>query len=150
MKFAPFTIVFAACLVMPLAAHAALGGNIASIETDRVQMKATSRVARTENAFTVHELVMNSGTTVREYVAKDGTIFGVAWRGPAIPNLQQLLGQYFSALNDSAAVKRNGHAQLQVHQDDLVVHASGHMRAFAGHAYLSSKLPQGVQATDIQ
>ncbi len=150
MKINPLAIALAACLSMPVVAFAALGDTVASVETDRVQMKATARVARSASNYTVHELTLNSGATVREYVASSGSIFGVAWNGPTAPNLQQILGQYFSALSDTTAVKRASHTQMRVEKADLVVHASGHMRAFAGHAYLTSKLPQGVTAADIQ
>jgi len=150
MKINPLAIALAACLSMPIVAFAELGGTVASVETDRVQMKATVRVARAANNFTVHELTLSSGATVREYVAGNGAIFGVAWNGPTAPNLQQILGQYFSALSDTTAVKHASHTQMRVEKADLVVHTSGHMRAFAGHAYLTSKLPQGVTAADIQ
>jgi len=150
MKIHALAIALAAGMSMPVVAFAALGGTVASVETDRVQMKATARVARAASNFTVHELTLGSGTTVREYVAANGSIFGVAWNGPTPPNLQQILGQYFSALSDTTAVKRISHTQMRVEKADLVVHASGHMRAFAGHAYLTSMLPQGVTAADIQ
>jgi hypothetical protein len=113
-------------------------------------MKAASRVTRSAANYTVQEMQLASGTTVREYAAQNGRIFGVAWKGPAKPDLQQVLGQYFSALSDPMALKRSNHTQLHVQRNDLVIHSSGHMRAFAGQAYLSSALPQGVTASDIQ
>jgi hypothetical protein len=42
-----------------------------------------------------------------------------------------------------------GHHQLQINQSDLVVHASGHMRAFSGVAYLPPAVPSGVTAAEL-
>jgi len=136
-------------LAIPTIASASLGGNIASLDSDQVQMKTTSRVARSESNYTVREMQLSSGTTVREYLSSTGTIFAVAWNGPVIPNLRQILGHYFSALSDSTAVRRGTHAQMHVAQADLVIDSSGHMRAFAGRAYLKSLLPQEVVAADV-
>ena len=143
-------LILAGTLLLPGFAMASLGGNLATVQADSARMKASLRIARSESTYTVHELQSGSGTLVREYVAKNGTIFGVAWRGPVMPDLQQVLGQYFTVLSDSGAVKRSSHAQMHVKKDDLVMHSSGHMRAFAGQAYLASQLPQGVTAGDIQ
>ncbi len=142
----------AACamLAFPALAFASLGGTADTVQSDQVKMKAASRVARSAANYTVQEIQLASGTTVREYVAQNGAVFGVAWKGPVKPDLQQILGQYFSALSDPTAVKHSNHTQLHVQKDELVIHSSGHMRAFAGQAYLSSALPQGVTASDIQ
>jgi hypothetical protein len=86
---------------------------------------------------------------VREYVAASGAVFGVAWNGPVVPNLRQVLGQYFEPYTQSAKTKRTGHSQLRVEQPGLVVHSGGHMRAFSGTAYVPQMLPPGVTASDI-
>ena len=149
----------AACtlLALPALAFASLGGTVDTVQSDQVKMQAEmkaitpiTRAQRNAVSYTVHEMQLASGTTVREYVAPNGVVFGVAWKGQAKPDMQQVLGQYFDALSDPTAVKNHNHAQLHVQKNDLVVHASGHMRAFAGQAYLSSALPQGVTASDIQ
>ncbi len=142
----------AACalLALPPLAFASLGGNADTVQSDQAKMKVAARVTKSALNYTVQELQLASGTAVREYVAQNGVVFGVAWRGPVKPDLQQVLGQYFSALSDPTAIKHSNHTQLHVQKDDLVIHSSGHMRAFAGQAYLSSALPQGVTASDIQ
>ena len=55
---------------------------------------ALLRIAR-DDAYTVHEMQSSSGTAVREYVSSTGTVFAVAWQGPWLPDLRQLLGPYF-------------------------------------------------------
>ena len=83
-----------------------------------------------------------SGTRVREFVGTDGKVFAVAWNGPTVPNLRQALGRYFDAYVTEAKNKHAGHGQLQVSQSDLVVQSGGHMRAFAGRAYLPQSIPE--------
>src|ERR1700722_19006066 len=34
-------------------------------------------------------------TVVDEYVSPAGTVFAVAWHGPFVPDMQQILGSYF-------------------------------------------------------
>jgi hypothetical protein len=142
-------------LLLPLRATAALGGDEASVEADRQQMKA-QRTVRASANYSVHEITTPYGTTVREYVSSDGKVFGVAWRGPFLPNLQQLLGNSYQTFAQAAQSARNGqvrrsrNAPLGVEQPDLVVHSGGHTRAFAGHAYIPGMIPQGVDATDIK
>jgi hypothetical protein len=89
---------------------------------------------------------------VREYVA-GGVVFGVAWQGPSIPSLRLLLGvhyqPYIQAVQEQRA-QRRGRGPLSVHLPDLVVESGGHMRAFAGRAYLPAMIPQGVHAEAIR
>jgi hypothetical protein len=114
-----------------------------------MQAKLTTTQA---GAYTVHEIQTPTGTVVREYVSKAGNVFAVAWRGPWIPNLQELLGKYFGEFQ--AAVqgpnRHPGHMPLSVHQPDLAVEMSGHMRDFSGRAYLVREIPAGVDLKWIQ
>jgi uncharacterized protein DUF2844 len=119
-----------------------LGGDASTIEADHVQLKASVKVARAQR-YTVHELTTPSGTVVREYVAPSGKVFAVAWSGPLMPDLRQLLGPHFEALEKRAA-KRGTRGPTEIVQPGLVVRSSGHMRAFAGSAYLPGEMPQGV------
>ena len=144
-----------ASLLLPFRASAALGGDVTSVEADRQQMKATRAVRASAN-YSVHEITTPYGTIVREYVSPDGKVFGVAWRGPFLPNFQQILGDNYAKFSQAAQDARNAqprrsrNAPLAVEQPDLVVHSGGHTRAFAGHAYIPGMIPQGVDATDIR
>jgi hypothetical protein len=146
--FAALAVLSAAA--WPTSAFAALGGTADTVQSDRMKMKVAARSMKSAANYTVQELQLASGTTVREYMGAGGIVFGVAWKGPVKPDLRQILGQYFSTLSDPSAVKYSNHTQMHLQKDDLVIHSSGHMRAFAGQAYLSSALPQGVAASDIQ
>jgi hypothetical protein len=131
-------------------AYASLGGNAATVQADRAHMKAIERAARSEALYTVNESTTPSGTVVKQYIDSNGTVFAVTWEGPAVPDLRQLLGNYFDAYTQAGRSKHRGHGHLSVTQSDLVVQSSGHARAFAGKAYVPSLVPQGVAIEDLQ
>lgn len=120
-----------------------------------VQRSATSGAssASASASYTVRETTFGNGTVVREYLAADGSVFGLAWRGPQMPDLTDLLGTYFPqyvAGVKTVRAKRGGHGPVAVDQSSLVVHSGGHMGAFAGQAWLPTALPAGVSGADIQ
>jgi hypothetical protein len=144
-----------ASLLLPSRAAAALGGDVTSVEADQQQMKA-KRAVRASASYSVHEITTPYGTVVREYVSPDGKVFGVAWRGPFLPNFQQLLGDSYAtfaqAAQDarSAQPRRSRNAPLMVAQPNLVMHSGGHTRAYVGHAYVPGMISQGVDAQEIR
>ncbi|PSH03694.1 MAG: hypothetical protein CXZ00_10960 [Acidobacteria bacterium] len=135
--------------------YAALGGKVDSVEADQRHMKA-QRVVRASGKYSVHEITTPYGTVVREFVSPAGTVFGVAWRGPFLPDFQQLLGNYFGEFAQgaqeakSAQPRRSHNAALAIEHSDFVMHSGGHTRAYAGHAYVPGLIPQGVEAQDIR
>lgn len=138
-----------AALAAATPAAAALGGTEATVSADQAQMSMTLRTMP-GSRFTVHELTAASGTTVREYVAPTGLVFGVAWQGSSMPDLRQVLGTYFEQYVEAAAARRTRRAPVQVTLPGLVVESSGHMRSFTGRAYLPQSLPQGVAAEEVR
>ena len=136
-------------VLTPCIAAAALGEPEASVQTDALQLRGSINV--TEHAgYRLHELQLPSGTKVREFAGADGKVFAVAWNGPVPPNLRQMLGRYFDPLVTAASTKRTSHGHLQVQTNDLVVQAGGHMRAFAGRAYLPQSVPNGVDLGELR
>ena len=129
-------------------AQASLGGVEATVQADQQQMAATQRVLR-PGPYTLHEMQTPTGTTVREYVSPAGMVFGVAWQGPAMPDLRQLLGPYFQNYV-GAVTQRKARGPVVVEEPGLVVHSAGHMRAFVGRAYIPEALPQGMSADSIR
>lgn len=134
-------------------AKAGLGSTVASVETDRVSMKGQVR-ARSEPGFTVQEITAANGTVVREFVSPSGVVFAVSWSGPAMPDLQQALGTYFSQYQTAVTAQhssgaRSGHHHLQIRTPSLVVHAGGHMRQYFGLAYVPALLPQNLSVSDL-
>lgn len=137
--------------LLPLAAWAGLGGDVSSVQTDQNRLQAMRR-ATISNGYTVHELITENQITIREYASTQGKIFAVSWRGPFMPDLQQLLGSYFPTFKAAAAARRAAGARgpVALEQDDLVVQSGGHMRAFSGRAYVPSLLPPQVSVDEIQ
>lgn len=142
--------VLLAVVVLGLPAWAELGGNAISIKADQDKMNGALKVTTTLN-YQVHEIQSPEGVRVREYVAPNGTVFGVSWQGPWKPDLRQLLGPYFDqyvrAVQSSPKTTR-GPSTIQL--PGLVVQSGGHMRAFVGRAYLPQMVPQGVSTDAIQ
>lgn len=138
----------AANCALPLAAHAALGQNVSSVDSDGARMHAVARIASTQHAYSVHQIALASGTLVREYVAANGTVFGVAWEGPTLPDLKALLGSSFDVYVAASVVGRGN--PPAVSGSELVVYSGGHLRAFSGYAYLPQALPAGVDPGVIQ
>ena len=136
-------------LLMATLAHAGLGGQADSIEADRVAMKATTLRQVSAAQYTVHEITTPAGVQVREYLAPNGVVFAVAWNGPRIPDLKQLLGSYFGTFKTAASAP-HGRGPLHIERPDLVVHSGGHMRAFVGQAYAPLLLPPGVSVADLR
>ena len=139
-------------MLVSLPAFAVLGGDESSITTDAAQMKASISITHSD-LYSVHEMKIYSGTVVREYVSPGGRVFGIAWQGPFIPDLQQFLGSYFQQYSAAAQSGTNRHASrrfVNVQRPGLIVQASGHMRAYSGRAYDPGLLPQGVGAGVIR
>ncbi|NML32077.1 DUF2844 domain-containing protein [Paraburkholderia antibiotica] len=115
---------------------------------------SASSTSSTSSSYTVRETTYGNGTVVREYVTTGGAVFGIAWHGPQMPDLNDLLGSYFSqyvaGVKTTKAARGNVRGPVSVEQSGLVVHSGGHMGAFSGVAWLPSALPSGVSSSDIQ
>lgn len=144
MALLTLTLVFAA-----IPAFAALGGDASSVDADRVHVQGALVGIQRVNTHAVHEIQSAAGTTIREYVSPAGTVFAVTWSGPYMPDLRQVLGNYFDAYQRLARARR-GHGPLAVTDGDLVIQNSGHMRSFSGRAYVGRLVPAGVQADQIR
>jgi len=135
-----------------LPAMAALGGDLNSVQDDATQMKATVKIQH-KQAYAIHQIADKNKTVVREFVSPDGRVFGVAWQGPFLPSLSQILGSYLQQYHDAVEqehAKGPGRHPLMIHQSGLVVETSGHMRAYYGRAYVPDLLPQGVAAEEVR
>src|SRR5258708_31913807 len=106
-------------------------------------MQGSLRITQSQ-AFTVHEIAAATGTTVREYASPAGKIFAVAWQGPWLPNMRQLLAGYFAQYEQGLQARgpgRTGRRPLLIEQPGLVVELGGHMRSFSGRAYIPEMMP---------
>lgn len=142
---------FALAWLMPVAAHAALGGPASSIDADRVHLSARMAVSQAAT-HRVHMLTPASGSAVREYSTLDGTVFALSWGGPARPDLRQLLGGYFDAFAADARPRagRKTTRLIAVSRPTLVVRSAGHPGAFFGYAFDPRLVPAGFTAADLR
>ena len=135
-----------------LPAWASLGGDASTIEADQIHLRGSRRMIAAQS-YTVHEIQAATGTVVREYVSADGKVFAVAWHGPWLPDMRQILGTYFEQYAQAMQSQSNGRMgrrPVMIEQPGLVVQIGGHMRAFAGRAYVPERLPSGARVEDIQ
>ncbi|MFC0402590.1 DUF2844 domain-containing protein [Paraburkholderia rhizosphaerae] len=122
-----------------------------------VTMPAASGASGTSAAvpYTVRETTLGTGTVVREYVSAGGIVFGVAWNGPALPQLSKIFGdQYYQQYSEGASAARAARGVARgpssVEHGGIVVKSGGHMGHFIGAAWLPAQLPAGVTGDDIR
>jgi hypothetical protein len=136
-------------LLAPGLAFATLGEDGSTVDGDRVQMRAQRSVSQS-TAYSVHELQLPGGTQVREYLTGANKVFAVAWNGPSIPDLQQLLGTYFPRYSAAAQALGRARRPIVAEQPDLVIRSGGRPRAFFGVVYLPQQIPSGISAEQIK
>jgi len=144
----------AASVATAAPALAVLGGDAASVETDRLQMRATRQTARaTVLQGSVQEMRLADGSSIRQFVNARGIVYAVAWSTRIKPDFAQLLGQHaatFDAGVASAAREPGLKRSVTVDRDDVVVVSSGRPGAFVGRAWLKSELPSGASADALR
>lgn len=142
---------FALLLLASNAGLASLGGDESSLHTDHLRLRASTLKRTQASTFTVHESQSQDGIVIREYASPQGKIFAVTWKGPLMPDLKQLLGQYFQPyLDHLQSHGSRSHRAIHLKSEELVVHSGGRLRAFFGVAYLPQSLPEGVRIEDLQ
>jgi hypothetical protein len=144
-------------LVKPAARRlAATGTNSTNSTTNTTSTTGATAASEATTAggdavYTISQSTLDSGTVVREYSDTGGKVFAVSWSGPTLPDLRTLLGEKFAVMTGAAGARaKAGHSQLALARPDVVVVSNGHMRAFAGHAWLPGALPAGFDTTTIE
>jgi hypothetical protein len=149
------SLILSALFFLPSLALATLGEHSDSVSVDSHALKGARRLTQLstqQNLFTIHEIAV-PGSTVKEYVAADGLVFAVTWRGMSRPDLSVLLGSYFTEYQDAASEQIEGRAvrgPLAVQSSSVVVHHHGHMRDIQGEAYIPDRVPAGVRVEDLK
>lgn len=140
----------AAFMLFPAAASAGLGRASTSIESDRAALRA-QRTSIYRTGYTMHALALPNGGTVNEFERPDGMVFAVTWRAPGRPDLRQLLGEAFGAMQeDNAPAARRMRRPLRVNRSDVLLQSGGHPGAFWGAALLPKLEPAGFAPSDLQ
>jgi hypothetical protein len=144
-------LIAAGLLLHAAPARASLGRPYASVDTDRLTLGAKVSSAAA-GAFTVHTLTLANTGVVKEYTRADGVVFAVVWRAPGRPDLRQLLGDNFAAVQADNAPRAGRHLRrpIAVNRPDLVVQTGGHAGAFWGAAVMPGLQPAGFSASDLK
>ncbi len=141
------------CLAPCRPAHAELSGRADSVAADSAHLSA-AMVTTAYADYTEYTLTLPNGGVVREFADSGGDVFAVAWQGPSRPDLRQLLGAHFDALQSDNAPSplhpRHRRTPLSVSRTDFVVHSSGRPGAFRGLAYVPQAVPAGFSVDDIK
>jgi hypothetical protein len=139
----------ATLLWVTLPAHAVLGGDVATIGDDQARLGGARSTAASANVLMrTHEITLADGSSIREFVAPSGVVFAVAWSTRFKPDLAALLGAHAGtyAMAASEALRQPGiRRQFELRRGDLVVHATAHLNAHVGKAWLTSLVPEGVR-----
>jgi len=132
-------------------AYAGLGRSYDSLDADRLMLGAKI-VSTSAGAYTVHTLTLPNQGVVKEFTRADGRVFAVVWKAPGRPDLRQLLGDNFDAVqadNDHRAGRRM-RRPISVIRSDLVVQSGGHPGGFWGVAVITALQPKGFSANDLK
>ena len=144
---------FAAILLVELITHSALaslGDDASSANSDMAALdgrisEAPASTLSESAAYNVKQFITAKGTTVREYSAPSGPIFGIAWEGRKPPDLSVLLGSYYPEYVQAASIRHHfslHHAVFQGNSVTVVI--TGHMGDLKGRAFVPNLTPSGV------
>jgi hypothetical protein len=124
-------------------ARATLGGDVASVAANQQRLGGAHEVHGLASGER-HDLELPSGIVVHEYVSASGAVYAIAWRGPRMPDLRELMGPYFAQLTHQDSHFQGGHHRMRIVGADLVIQSSGHRRSFEGRAWVPSLVPAGI------
>ncbi|MBO9666341.1 MAG: DUF2844 domain-containing protein [Bdellovibrio sp.] len=136
-------------------AYGALGDNvITSSGFSKVSSsKATTSMAKTTSGvnYTVSETTDAAGIKIRQYSDASGLIFAISWKGPVVPDLQLLFGNYTTEYRATLEKrpKMRGSRYLKVDTGKIVVEGGGRQWDQKGRAYITKSLPSGFNLEDI-
>lgn len=142
-RIAALILIFAGLL--PSISYGELGGDVTSIFSE--QKKFNSQLSSTQQGeFIVYTQTLTSGIILQEYLSRNGTVFAVTWSGPALPNLQIVLGSYFKEY--LAAIKESQRS-ISINTDSVIIQSSGMMGSFQGFGFLPKQAPIGFTSNNL-
>ncbi len=152
-RFAPSIALLASSVALLWGGQcrAALGADASSVAADQRALRGDLSSIETPR-YRIWEIRTGAGIHLTEFADAGGVIFAVAWSGPALPDLRQLLGDYYAEYT-AALLERKPvgiHRSVLVAGQSVTVELAGHMRAYSGRAYLSARIPAGVSMQEIR
>jgi len=130
-------------------AWAVLGDNAASVDSDAQALNG-QHVIVAKAGFNLHQITMQDGSTVNEYVSPAGTVFAISWKSHFMPNLNQLLGSYLTNLQQGQRTQWIRRRAVTIQGNDFVLTSFGRMGSFQGRAYVPSLVPANLTAEVVQ
>ena len=134
--------------LVALPAHAALGGDVASVLRDGAALRASHAVTPFA-AYDLHEATGADGTVLREYVDKSGKVFALSWRGPGSPNVRSLLGEH-AAHYEAVRARFSNHHVVNIDEPGFAVSIVKLPRGWHGQAVLPAAIPAGVARNELR
>lgn len=131
-------------------AFAGLGDTVAAIARDRVAFRAGAVTTTAMPTYERHEMTTGDGANVREFAARDGTVFAVDFAGPAMPDMKALLGPQYDRYVAATRAHRGDHHVMTFAEDGLSVTIVKAPRGFSGHAVLPALVPAGADLGDLR
>jgi hypothetical protein len=131
--------------------RAALGGDTASVASDADALHGVIHSTPLQQ-YDIQEITSDNGMRLREFQNRSGVVFAIVWSGPAMPDLQKLLGASYQTYTTALAAASHSTLKrpLRIATSDLVVESEGHMRAYSGRAYLPALIPAGTSPADLR
>jgi Protein of unknown function (DUF2844) len=146
-----FAMIISCGLLLPRVAQSSLGGDVTSVTADAQALGGVLQ-SSAAGSFELEQITTDGGLQVREYLSPGGVVFAIAWSGPVMPDLQQLLGTEFAQF--AAAMRAQDHPgrhrNVNVVTGTLVAESAGHLRAYSGWAYLPAMLPAGTSPAQFR
>ena len=133
--------------IVAVPALATLGG---AVTKEAKQIQVQNSVVSAQPTLNVFQFSLPSGTEVKEYTDSNGVVVAVSWQGPAMPNLEQLLGAHFQTFINRPTNSNQSHRRVVMNTPELVAQVHGHVGAFKGVVYNPSALPAGFNTQSIQ
>jgi len=130
-------------------AWAALGDNVSSVDVD-TQAFGGKHMMTVKVGYNLHQITMQDGSVVNEFVSPAGTVFGVSWQGHFVPNLSQLLGTYMANLQQGQVIRRVPRRSITIQGDNFVFMNVGHARYSRGRAYVPGLVPANLTPEVVQ
>ena len=129
-------------------AHAALGGDVASVLRDSTALGASHAVTPFA-AYDLHEATSADGTVLREYLDKSGKVFALSWHGPRSPNVPALLGAH-AAHYAAVRTRFSNHHVVNIDEPGFAVSIVKLPRGWRGQAVLPAAIPAGVARNELR
>jgi hypothetical protein len=132
-----------------LPAWAALGGSVASVDSDAQVLGGEHKMVA-KVGYDLHQITASDGSVVNEFVSPAGVVFGISWQGHSLPKFSQVLGTHLADFQVGQRTNVVPRRAVTIQTGDFVLISIGHDRYFRGRAYLRSQIPGNLTPEVVQ